>query len=45
MLANISEIIDFIILKNVEQIRGWEDRIDTINSKPIQIQIKETVRI
>ncbi len=40
VLSNIGEIIEFLIVKRVEQIRSWDDRIETINAKPISIKVK-----
>ena len=41
ILENIDDIVPFLVLKKIEQIRSWEDRIDTIQSKPIQIRVKD----
>lgn len=40
VLQNIDEIYDFLILKKIEQIRSWDDRINTIQGNPIRIQVK-----
>jgi len=41
VFSNLDGIIDFLVSKKIEQIRSWNDRINVIQSKPIEIEVKD----
>jgi len=40
VLENIDDIVPFLVVKNIDQIRGLERRVKTVNDKPIQIKVE-----